>query len=128
MKTLNDREYEQAVRPIKELQQVRGSRAFNSQEWRLLTQTARDRRADPRLRARALTALWQTPDLSQQRDVVALAIELLNDSEPLVRAYAANALAALQARQYRAQIERLAKNDPDPNVRQVAQAAVERLK
>lgn len=68
MRWLNDCEYEQAVRPIRELQQVRGGRAFTPQEWRLLTQTARNRRADSRLRARALTALWQTPDLSQQRD------------------------------------------------------------
>lgn len=128
MRTLNEREYEQAVRPIKELQQVRGSRAFTPQEWRLLTQTARDRHADPRLRARALTALWQTPDPNQRREVLTLATELLNDPEPLARAYAVNALAVLQARQHRAQIERLAANDPDPNVRQVAQAAVERLK
>lgn len=128
MRDLNEREYEQAVRPLRDLQQLRGSRAFTQQEWWLLTQTARDRRADPRLRARALTALWQTPDPTQRREAVRLAIELLNDPEPMARAYAANALAALQARQHLSQVERLAANDPDHNVRRVAHAAAERLK
>ncbi|RMH10778.1 MAG: hypothetical protein D6697_00215 [Armatimonadetes bacterium] len=120
---LNEREYEKAERPIRDLQRLRGSRAFTQQEWRLLTQTARDKRADFRLRARALTALWQTPDPTQRREVVRLANELLNDPEPLARAYATNALAVLQARQHLPQVERLAANDPDPNVRRVAQAA-----
>lgn len=128
MRELNEREYEKAERPIRDLQRLRGSRAFTQQEWRLLTQTARDKRADFRLRARALTALWQTPDPTQQREVVRLANELLNDPEPLARAYAANALAVLQARQHLSQVERLAANDPDPNVRRVAQAAATRLK
>lgn len=127
MRELNEWDYQQAVRPIRELQQLGGSRAFTAQEWRLLVRTARNRRADFRLRVRALTALWQTPDVHQQREVVLLAASLLGDPQSTVRAYAAHALAALQARQYLPRVEQLATSDPDSTVREVAKAAIARF-
>lgn len=125
---LTEREYEQALRPIRELQLLRGSRPYTRQEWQLLTQTARDRHADFRLRARALTALWQMPDPRQRQAVVTLAAALLDDTVSLVRAYAANALAVLKAKQYLPRVERLAAHDPDPIVREAARVAVERFR
>ncbi|MCX7924483.1 MAG: HEAT repeat domain-containing protein [Fimbriimonadales bacterium] len=127
MRELDERAYQQAVCPIRELQLLHGSRTYTRQEWRLLTQTARDKRADIRLRARALTALWQTPDPVQQREAVAVTAALLSDPEPLVRAYATHALAELGAKQHLAHVQQLASNDPDPNVRMVASAAATRL-
>jgi hypothetical protein len=127
MRELTEHEYQQAVRPIRELQLLRGSRPYTPQEWQLLTRTARDKHADFRLRARALTALWQTPDPRQQQEVVSLAAVLLRDRHPAVRAYAANALAVLKAKQHQSQVERLAANDPEPVVREAAKAAVERF-
>jgi HEAT repeat protein len=127
MRELTEHEYQQAVRPIRELQLLHGSRPYTPQEWQLLTQTARDKHADFRLRARALTALWQTPDARQQQEVIPLAAALLRDRNPLVRAYAANALAVLRAKQYQPQVERLAENDPDSIVREAAKVAVERF-
>lgn len=125
---LTESQYEQAKRPIRELQLLNGSRPYTPQEWQLLTRTAQDERADLRLRVRAITALWQTPDVSQQREVVQLAADLLDDREPLVRAYAANALARLKAKQYLPQLERLAVSDPYPSVRESARTAIVRLK
>lgn len=125
---LTESQYEQAKRPIRELQLLNGSRPYTPQEWQLLTRTAQDERADLRLRVRAITALWQTPDVSQQREVVQLAADLLDDREPLVRAYAANALARLKAKQYLPQLERLAVSDPYPSVRKSARTAIVRLK
>jgi len=127
MRELSEHEYEQAKRPIRELQLLNGSRPYTSQEWRLLTQTAQDKRADFRLRVRALTALWQTPDPSQQQEVVKLAAALLNDRQSIVRAYAANALAVLRAKQHLPRVERLATGDHDPIVREAAAAALARF-
>ncbi|MCS7300638.1 MAG: HEAT repeat domain-containing protein [Fimbriimonadales bacterium] len=127
MPMLNEREYQRAVRPIRELQLLRGSRAFAPQEWRLLTQTARDGRADFRLRVRALTALWQTPESRQQQEAATLAAALLDDPQSTVRAYAAYAIAALRAEQYLPRVERLAASDPDPTVREVAKTALARF-
>lgn len=127
MKELTEREYERAVQPIKNLQQVHGSRPFTGQEMKLLTETARDHQADFRLRTRALSALWLSKEPTQRRETIAIAESLLDDPDATVRAYAANALGVLEAHQYRNRLEALAQKDPDPNVRKVATIALSRL-
>lgn len=127
MKELTEYEYEQLKRPIRDLQLLEGSRPYTPQEWRLLTRTAQDERTDFRLRVRAITALWQTPDPRQQREVVKLAAALLDDREPTVRAYAANALAVFKAKEHLPHVERMAVSDPDPIVRRAAKAALKRF-
>jgi HEAT repeat protein len=121
MSTRSEQAYEQAKRPIRALQAIRGARPFSRDELNLLLRTARDRSADFRLRARALTALWFSKQPSQQRAAVRVAAELLQDAHPTVRAYAVRALRELGALElYRQQVERLAHEDPDPLVHTVA--------
>ncbi len=55
-------------------------------------------------------------------------IELLRDQSPLVRASAAEAAAAIHAKNCEEYVKKLAFNDPDPNVKQVARKAFDKLK
>ena len=55
-------------------------------------------------------------------------IELLRDKSPMVRASAAEAAADIQAKNCEENVKKLAFEDPDPNVKQVAMKAFEKLK
>lgn len=55
-------------------------------------------------------------------------IELLRDQSPLVRASAAEAAAAIHAKNCEEYVKKLAFHDPDPNVKQVARKAFDKLK
>ena len=55
-------------------------------------------------------------------------IELLRDKSPMVRASAAEAAADIQAKNCEEYVKKLAFEDPDPNVKQVAMKAFEKLK
>lgn len=55
-------------------------------------------------------------------------IPLLRDSSPMVRAAAATAAADIHAKRCEEYVKKLAFADSDPNVRQVAKAAFDKLK
>ena len=55
-------------------------------------------------------------------------IELLRDKSPMVRASAAEAAADIQAKNCEEYVKKLAFEDPDPDVKQVAMKAFEKLK
>ena len=55
-------------------------------------------------------------------------IPLLRDSSPMVRAAAATAAADIHAKHCEEYVKKLAFADPDPNVRQVAKMAFDKLK
>ena len=55
-------------------------------------------------------------------------IPLLRDSSPMVRAAAATSAAEIHAKHCEEYVKKLAFADSDPNVRQVAKAAFDRLK
>lgn len=55
-------------------------------------------------------------------------IELLRDKSPMVRASAAEAAAAIHAQNCEEYVKKLAFQDPDPNVKQVAKKAFDILK
>ncbi len=55
-------------------------------------------------------------------------IDLLRDPSPLVRASAAEAVSAIHAKNCEEYVKILSFQDPDPNVRQIAKKAFDKLK
>ena len=55
-------------------------------------------------------------------------INLLRDTSPIVRASAAEAAAAIHAKNCEEYVKKLAFQDPDPNVKQVARKAFDKLR
>ena len=79
---------------------------------------------DPAVRSEVAIALGQIPTYDSGMAL----IPLLRDSDPMVRAAAATSAADINAKHCEEYVKKLAFADSDPNVRQVAKAAFDRLK
>lgn len=80
--------------------------------------------SDPDVRTEVAIAMGM---ISTYESGMAL-IPLLRDSSPMVRAAAATSAADINAKHCEEYVKKLAFADADPNVRQVAKAAFDRLK
>ena len=80
--------------------------------------------ADPSVRAEVAIAMGMIPTYDSGMAL----IPLLRDADPMVRAAAATSAAEINAKHCEEYVKKLAFADSDPNVRQVAKAAFDRLK
>ena len=92
------------------------------QKWDALIKYASD--GDDVIRTEAAIAMGM---ISTYESGMAL-IPLLRDSSPMVRAAAATSAADINAKHCEEYVKKLAFADSDPNVRQVAKAAFDKLK